>query len=170
MIAVKITIEPSKNVLKKLSDKNRWKEFVQILLENMGNEGIREIRMRAQGAFKNPSGKYIASVQKEINNGVLRVWASVPYAKLLEYGAPERPMTWLIKPYPISFTLKNGTKITRYVKKENIGNPANNKSGKSWTYPEVEGKLIFTKSFEEVVRIAQNKLKTDFVIKMVGAT
>ncbi len=170
MISATIRINPNKNVLKNLSDKKRWNEFIQILLENMGNEGIREIKMRAATAFKNPKGGYIAGVQKEVSRGRLRIWTAVPYAKLYEYGAPERPMTWLIKPYPISFTLQDGTKITRYVRKENIGKPSNTaKSGKSWTYPEVEAKLIFTKSFEAVIKLAQEKLKTDFVIKIAGA-
>ena len=111
MIAATFKISPNKNVLKKLTDKKRWDEFVDLLLQNIGNEAIREIRTRASGAFANSKGGYLASVKKEVNDGVLRVWAEVPYARLIEYGAPERPMTWLIKPYPISFKLKNGTKI-----------------------------------------------------------
>jgi len=171
MIGVKLNINKGAKIFKNLTSEEKWNKFLRQFLENFKNEFLKNIKMRASTAFENSTGGYIAAIKGNmIGNKKLVIESDHPAVMAIEYGFPEeRPMTWLIKPYAISFDIKEGKKtktITRRVREQDIGNPANNKSGKSWTYPVMEGKHLFEKSFEDSMRPIGRKFRDDIIVKI----
>lgn len=160
MMSITITIK--NDFIKKLGSKERWNQFRDQLLDNMGNEGLTLIKRYASEDFKHQTGNYIAKTTKKVENGKLTIKTDTPYANRLEKGNPETPMDWLTSEktghFAIKFAGKDGNPRFYHITKDMIGLPANNKSGKSWTYPQRDGLFIYKRAYKEVIRMTNEKL------------
>src|SRR5665213_1683996 len=107
MIGIKISVQ--NDFIKKLADKQQWVKFQNRLLQNVGNEGLRFIKLYAENTFKHQTGNYIAKTKKRIEGSKLIIETLTPYANRLEKGNKEEPMLWLVGKGPIPIKWKNGS-------------------------------------------------------------
>lgn len=146
----KMTLKPG--VIDKLKVGVTVTQVTEKALDLSKQELLKNLMLEAaQAKFKNDSGAYVQSIKVERKRGYLHIYSTHPAAMAIEYGfKEERPMKWLVTGNAIAFKLENGKTIVRKVTDEMIGRPSEfSQSGKSWTYPKMDGKFIFTKALKK---------------------
>jgi len=153
---IKIKLEMKDSAIAKLRDRSKMSEVIDKAFQLISNDLNRNLQLEAaQANFKNTSGAYVRSIHTERKRGYLKIYSDHPAAMAIEYGFKEdRPMTWLVDANTptgaIAFKTEDGKTIIAKVTPEMIGKPSDTaKSGKSWTYPKMEGKFIFTKALKK---------------------
>jgi len=154
MMGFKVSLQMKKSAIAKLVVGTTLTEVTEKALDLIRQDLMRNLQLEAaQADFKQTSGKYVQSIKVERRRGYLRIYSIHPAASAIEYGfKEERPMTWLVTGNAIAFKTEDGKTIIRHVTAEMIGRPSDHsKSGKSWTYPIMEGKFIFTRALKKTM-------------------